>query len=105
MAEFFLAVTPDQFLDADATGDHRQIGGQGAGPLEPAEYPIVIVDDLQQDLRRDIFDVLRGNHAAPRVGSMLDDMVDQAHVTVHEIIPGTGLLPQAAVDEATIDVT
>ena len=105
MPQLLLAMAADQLLDRDPTRDDRQVGRQRADPLEPLEDRVIIVHDLQQDLGGDILDVLGRNDAAPRVGGMLDDMVDQTHVPIDEVVPGAGLLPQAAVDEITIDVT
>jgi len=32
-------------------------------------------------------------------------MVDQAHVTIDEIVPGAGLFPQAAINELAVNIT
>ena len=33
----------------------------------------------------------------------MDDMVDQAHVSVDEVIPGSGLLPKATVEKLAVE--
>ena len=105
VTELLLAMAADQFLHAGPAGDHREVGRQRADPLEPPEDRIIVVHDLQEDLRGDVLDILGGQDAAPRVGGVLDDVVDQAHVAIDEVIPGTGLLPQATVEKVAIDVT
>ena len=59
---------------------------------------------FEQDLRGDIFDVFRGEQATTRVGDVLDHVVDQSHVAIDEVVPGAGLLPQAAIDELAVNV-
>src|SRR5207248_6837997 len=52
----------------------------------------------------DVFNIFGGQHAAARIGRMLDRVVDQAHVAIDEVIPGAGLLPQATIDEVAVNV-
>ena len=47
----------DHLLDADPPRHHRQVRRQRAGPLEPAEHGVIVVDDLQEDLGGDVLDV------------------------------------------------
>jgi hypothetical protein len=35
---------------------------------------------------------------------MMNHMVNEPEITVHEVIPGAGILPQAAVDQLTVDL-
>ena len=84
----------DQLLDADPPRDDRQIGRERADPLEFLEDGVIVIHDPQEDLGGDVLDILGREEPTPRVGGMLDHVVDQAHVAIDEVIPGAGLLPQ-----------
>ena len=72
--------------------------------FEFLENGVIVVDDFQEDLGRDVFDVFGGQQAAPRIGNVLDHVVDQAHVPVDKVVPRPGLLPEAAIDELAVNV-
>ena len=36
---------------------------------------------------------------------MLDHVVDKPHITIDEIVPGAGLLPQAAVNQLAVNIS
>ncbi len=99
VAQFGLAVAFDDFLDADPTGDDRQVGRQRTLPLEPSQDGVLVVDDPQQDLGGDVLDIGRREDQRPGMLDVADDVVDQAHVAVDEVVPGPRLVSQAAVDE------
>jgi hypothetical protein len=104
VAQLGLAVPLDQLLDADPARHDRQVGRQRAGALEAAEHAVVVVDEGQEDLRGDVLDVRRGERLAAGVGGVPDDVIDQAHVPIDEVVPGPRLVPQAAVDQMAVDV-
>ncbi len=104
MAQLGLTLTLDHFLHANPTCNNGEIGRQRAFPSESAEDIIILVDDLQENLGGDILNVSLGEHEAARVGNMMNDVVNQAHVTINEIVPGPGFLPQATVEKLSINV-
>src|SRR5208337_1223586 len=63
---------------------------------------VVVVDDPQQNLGRDVFHVGLRDKPAAGLCNVLDHVVDQSHVTVHEVVPGTRLAPQTPVDQFAI---
>ena len=104
VTELFFPMSLDELFDAGAPGDHREIGRQRAQPFELFQHGIVVGDDFQQDLSRDVFDVFGSQKAASRVGDVLNHVVDQAHVAVNEVVPCAGLFRQAAIDELAVNV-
>ena len=104
MAERGLALAADDLLDRDPPRDDRQVRRQRTVPLETPEDAVVPLDDPEQDLGADVLDVgLRERHA-PGVRHVLDDVVDQPHIPIDELDPGTRFTFQAAVEELTIVV-
>ena len=65
VAKFLLALPPDQFLHSGPPRNHRQVCRQRADPLEPTEYPVIVVHDLEQDFGGDVLDVLRRDDTTP----------------------------------------
>src|SRR5208337_3670862 len=65
---------------------------------------VVVVDDPQQNLGRDVFHVGLRDKPAAGLCNVLDHMVDQSHVAVHEVVPGTRLAPQTSVDQFAINL-
>ncbi len=65
---------------------------------------VIGVDDFEQDLGGDVFDVFSSEKAAARVSDVLDHVVDQSHVPIDEVLPGTRFLPQAAINQLAVNV-
>jgi hypothetical protein len=76
MAEFGLAMPLDRLLDADAPGDDREVRRQRAGPLESPEDAVIVIDDTQEDIGGNIFDVGVREREAPGMRHVMDDVVD-----------------------------
>lgn len=72
--------------------------------LEVAEHAVIVVDDPEEDLGRDVLDVGRAQDEAPGVRHVVDHVVDQAHVPVDEVVPGTRLVAEAAIEQLAVDV-
>ena len=69
VAELGLAVPLDHFLDADPPRHDRQIGRQRAGTAEAAEGAVIVIDESEEDLGGDVFDVGGRQDEAPRMGT------------------------------------
>ena len=104
VAELGLAEPLDDRANADPPADDGQIRRQRAVALEGAQNFVIVVNDLQKDVGGDVLDVGLGQRDAPRMGDVVDHVVDQAHVAVDEIIPGFGLVGQATVEQLAIDL-
>jgi hypothetical protein len=72
----------------------------------PAKLPkdgIVSRNQLQEDFGDDILNVLRTERNAAKVGRVMNDVIEKTQVTIHEIVPGTQLVIQAAVEKGPVD--
>ena len=50
-----------------------------------------------------IIDIFRTKRGAAVVGRVVDDVIDQTEVAIHEIIPGARLVSEAALQQGAID--
>ncbi len=82
----------------------RQVGRQRTVPFELAEHLVIVVDDLKEDVGGDVLDIGVRERDAPGMGDVVDDVVDQAHVAVNEIVPGLGLMAQATIEQLFVDL-
>jgi hypothetical protein len=57
---------------------------------------------LEEDLGDDILGVFGAQGDTAEVGGMVDDVINQAKIAVHEIVPGADFVLQAALEKVAV---
>ena len=67
------------------------------------QHLVVIGDNLQQHFGGEILDIFRLERHAALMGGEVNDVVDQAEVTIDKIVPRPAVMLQAALEQSSID--
>jgi hypothetical protein len=89
-------------MDAGPPSDDRQIGRQAAVAAKLPKNAVVIGDDLEEDLRTNILDILRAEGRAADVGGVVNDVIDQAEEAINKVVPGPRFVVQAALQQSAV---
>ncbi len=92
-----------QFVDADPSRDHREVGCEVGVSAELPQDFVILGDDLEEDLRGNVLDVGGVEAGAAEVGGVLHHVVNHGEETIDEIVPGSWLLGQTALQQVAVD--
>jgi hypothetical protein len=59
---------------------------------ELTENGIIALNDLQEDLGRQVLDILRSQDHTPQMGGVMNNVVNQSQETIDKVIPGSRLM-------------
>ena len=88
-----------QLVNADPPGDHGEVGRETAVALELAQDG-VILDTIWSSTSAAMSSVSSGRGECSAGGRCAGDVIDQAEETVDELVPGSGLVIQAPLEQA-----
>jgi hypothetical protein len=66
------------------------------------QHLVVVGDDLQEYLGREVFNVFGLQRHTPLVGGEVDDVVNQPEVAVNEVVPRTFMVLQTPLQEGAV---
>ena len=90
--------------DDHASSDDGEVGSQRASAAESAECGKVFFDPREKDFGDQIIARFGGDLDVSGGCSVVDDVDDQGQEAVGELLPGSGVLSEALVEQFAIEV-
>src|SRR3954447_1933547 len=84
----------EQLFHDNPTGNDGQVSRQAALTAKAPQRRIVVGENRDENLRRQVLQVVRRNSDRPRRGSMLNHVDDQTQKSIDEILPRVWLSSQ-----------
>lgn len=101
--QFFGHAAADHFVDDNPPADDCQVRAERRITAEAAQDVAIVSQQSQEDVGRQVIDIVVGQGDAASVGGVLDHVGEEAGKAIHKLFPRPRFSFQATVQQDTVD--